>query len=398
MSHDIHNYQKRLESQIRKMEADPAVSENNKKYIHQFVSYAFSEGISTGRIVRYVWDLRTWASYLGKDFEDANKDDIVSLVGKLERSGRFEKSTMRDLKLTLRKFFKWMRKTETFPEEVAWYKTHVRYDGIKNPEDMLTEEEVQKMIDARDTPRDRAFIATLYESGCRIGEILTLKLNQVKFDEYGGQLLVNGKTGFRRVRVIASVPYLTEWINKHPRKDDRESPLWLSKQLNNFSYGAAVQILQGTAKLAGISKRVNPHNFRHSRASFIANYLTEAQMNEYFGWAQGSDMTSIYVHLSGRDVDGALLRLNGIETAAKKQQSIMTPKKCPRCQEANQATNKFCSRCGIALDSEAKLDVIRHTLERKDADAVLDRLLEDREFREFFLRKIVQMGGISRPQ
>jgi site-specific recombinase XerD len=361
------------------------------------VSYSFSEGISTGRVVRYVWDLRTWSSYLGKDFEDANKDDIVCLVGKLERSGRFKKSTMRDLKLTLRKFFKWMRNTEGFPEEVAWYKTHVRYDGIKNPEDMLTEEEVQKMICARSMPRDRAFIAALYESGCRIGEILPLKLSQLRFDANGAQLLVNGKTGFRRVRVIASVPYLTEWVNKHPRKDDPESPLWLSEKAGKFSYGAAVQLLKRTAKLGGISKRVNPHNFRHSRASFIANHLTEAQMNEYFGWAQGSDMTSIYVHLSGRDVDGALLRLNGIETAAKKQESIMTPKKCPRCQEANQATNKFCSRCGIALDSEAKMEIVRQTLDRKEADAVLDRLLEDGEFREMFVRKL-QMANLSKPR
>ena len=71
----------------------------------------------------------------------------------------------------------------------------------------------------------------------------------------------------------------------------------------------------------------------------------------------------------------------------------MTPKKCPRCQESNQATNRFCARCGIALDSEAKMEIIRQTLERKEADKVLDGLLEDQEFRELFLRKIVQMGG-----
>ena len=44
----------------------------------------------------------------------------------------------------------------------------------------------------------------------------------------------------------------------------------------------------------------------------MANYLTEAQMNVYFGWVQGSDMPSIYVHLSGRDVDYAILKANGV--------------------------------------------------------------------------------------
>jgi integrase/recombinase XerD len=44
----------------------------------------------------------------------------------------------------------------------------------------------------------------------------------------------------------------------------------------------------------------------------MANYLTEAKMNAYFGWIQGSDMPSIYVHLSGRDIDDAVLKANGI--------------------------------------------------------------------------------------
>jgi integrase/recombinase XerD len=44
----------------------------------------------------------------------------------------------------------------------------------------------------------------------------------------------------------------------------------------------------------------------------MANYLTEAQMNVYFGWAQGSDTPGVYVHLSGRDVDDAILKANGI--------------------------------------------------------------------------------------
>jgi hypothetical protein len=35
-------------------------------------------------------------------------------------------------------------------------------------------------------------------------------------------------------------------------------------------------------------------------------------MKEYFGWVQSSDMASVYVHLSGRDVDSALLKLHGM--------------------------------------------------------------------------------------
>ena len=80
--------------------------------------------------------------------------------------------------------------------------------------------------------------------------------------------------------------------------------------------------LKKIAKKAKIKKRIHPHLFRHSRCTYMANYLTEAQMNLYFGWIQGSDMPSVYVHLSGRDVDDAVLKANGItakEETAKNQ-------------------------------------------------------------------------------
>jgi len=388
MNHDAHDYERRLKGQLRLLKNDPSISEENKKLIYKFKDFAFSSGISTGRVVRYLFDLRTMAQFLGKNFKDANKDDIVELVGKLERSNRFSKSTVRDFKLTLRKFYKWLRNTDEFPEEVKWFRTHIKYDAIKNPEDMLTEEEVQKMINLCKDPRDKAFISTLYESGCRIGEILLLRINQVKFDQYGALLLVNGKTGFRRVRVVASAPYLTEWINNHPLKDDQKAFLWVSRNLKRWTYNAMFGMLRRIAKKANVNKKVNPHNFRHSRASYLANHLTEAQMNEHFGWVQGSDMPLIYVHLSGRDVDNALLRIYGIDNNNEKKESVFKPRECSRCKQINQATNKFCSRCGLPLDEESRAEIIRKTIERREADRVMDKLLEDEEFREMFLRKI----------
>ena len=56
-----------------------------------------------------------------------------------------------------------------------------------------------KLVDAAEHIRDKSFIQTLYESGCRIGELLALQIKHVKIDDFGAVLLVNGKTGQRRV-------------------------------------------------------------------------------------------------------------------------------------------------------------------------------------------------------
>jgi len=173
MDHDAHNYIRRLEGQLRLLREDPSISEKNKESICKFKEFSFSSGVTTGRIVRYMFDLRTLAQYLQKDFEEAKKEDIQELVGKLEKTDRFSKSTVRDLKLSLRKFYKWLRNTDEFLEEVRWYKTHIKYNSVKNPEDILTEEEVKRMIECCLKPRDRAFISFLYESGSKISSLNT---------------------------------------------------------------------------------------------------------------------------------------------------------------------------------------------------------------------------------
>lgn len=131
------------------------------------------------------------------------------------------------------------------------------------------------------------------------------------------------------------------------------------------------------------------------RATYLANFLTDAQMKEYFGWQQGSKMAAVYVHLSGRDVDNALLKEYGIKNDNEKKESILKAKECLRCKQVNQATNKFCSRCGMPLDEESRTDVLKKGLERKTADDIMDGLLEDSEFREIFLRKIEMIKSKS---
>lgn len=124
----------------------------------------------------------------------------------------------------------------------------------------------------------------------------------------------------------------------------------------------------------GIKKRVHPHLFRHSTATKMANHFTEAQMNQYFGWVQGSKMPSTYVHLSGRDLDGAILELNGLKDNKKENEKKTTIKKCPRCSELNPLTGKFCQRCGTPLDS---IMVMKVEEKMKESNRIMTILLED---------------------
>jgi len=158
----------------------------------------------------------------------------------------------------------------------------------KLPEELLTEDEIERMTEAARTPRDGAFVSVLYESGLRIGEMLSLKIKNVQLEGHVVTLTVNGKTGIRRVRVTSSSQKLVNWMKIHPFREDPNAPLWISLGTRNRDdtlKGKIVNaLLKDLAKKAGIEKRIYPHLFRHSRAFHLSKYLTEAQMKELFGW------------------------------------------------------------------------------------------------------------------
>jgi integrase len=388
---DAHNYKRRIELFFARLDKNEAICAEDKEILLKYRDYLVSEGITLGRVGKYLTDLRKASELLGIKFKDAKEEDIRKIITVYDGNENYSPWSKRDFKIAIRKFYTWLRGAKEYPPEVAWLKVYQRIRSQKTHDDILTEDEVKRLVECSPRVKDRAFIATLYESGCRIGEIVHMRIKQVKLDEYGAQLFVTGKTGFRRVRVVACVPFLTEWLNRHPLKDDPDAFLWPNCRFGPFSYNGISGILRRLAPKAGIKKKVNPHNFRHSRATHLANHLTEAQMKEHFGWAQDSKMAAIYVHLSGRDLDNALLKVYGMENKEEKKESVFKPRKCSRCDLVNQSTNQYCSKCGFPLNDEATIETVKTGMVRSEADKTLDGLLNDNEFREMFMRKIMQV-------
>jgi predicted amidophosphoribosyltransferase len=100
-------------------------------------------------------------------------------------------------------------------------------------------------------------------------------------------------------------------------------------------------------------------------------------MKEYFGWTQSSGMAATYVHLSGRDVDNALLKLHGLTKDENGQESVLKIRVCERCKEKNDAVSQFCRRCGSPLELKVALDLETKKKEKDELVAtVIERLSE----------------------
>ncbi|MBN1134391.1 MAG: tyrosine-type recombinase/integrase [Methanosarcinaceae archaeon] len=279
------------------------------------------------------------------DFFNLSGDDVKRI--QIEIVKRFPNhSTAGLVKITLRK---WLQSTNQ-KDLLSGVKVTATKGNGKLPDDMITPAELEKLLASCTHPRDQAIIALLYDSGCRIGELLSMRVRDVEFDDNGAVVTFpEGKTGWRKNRVVYASSYLRQLLEIHEYKDDKDFPLFYSRKSSRpITYAGVLRQLKVIAQKAGIKRRIHPHLFRHTRATELANHLTEQQLKKQFGWTQASNMAARYVHLSDRDVEKAILKASGVDIS---EDGDNMPKavKCPRCREFNPPNASYCFKCGLLL-------------------------------------------------
>jgi len=382
----VYEYDRTIAREIEKLKK--LNTKNSLKIVEYYESCLKPSDLAMATQVKWFGRTVPLAGWFTKEFNKCTRKDVEKVVEeKINQNTNITQDSRKQSKIALKKLFRWIKKCDDdeYPPEVSWIKTP-RNDGRKriNPEDLLDDNDIELMIKAADNLRDKALIMMLAESGCRIGEILTLQIKSINFDERGAFSLVEGKTGIRRTRTINSTPYLHDWLNNHPNKDDPEAPLWVNigttKQISkkfdsgeiqkgkdyndhwsyNLSYAAVRKMIVNVARRAGIKKPINPHNFRHSRATALgAAGLNQSIMNEIMGWKQGSAMAGVYIHLSGKQTDDALLpAMYGVKvTKEENKHSQMFPIKCINCGELNAHNVKRCKKCNNIIGVITKSDI-----------------------------------------
>lgn len=310
------------------------------------------------------------------DFEHLSEDNIKIVLAKIVSSHSNEK-TVANYYISFRKWLTTSKQDE-FLSLVKVPK--VKHDYINK--EIITPEELDTLIETAKHPRDKAIIAFLWDTGCRIGEMCACNIKHVEFDSNGARVtLPQSKTTPRTNRVILAAPYLRVWLDNHLYREDPNAPLFYSfrakggamKRLTDEGVRRQLLLIGIDAKL---DKRVHPHLFRHSRASYIAehNIMSEMQMKQQFGWEKASNMAAIYVSLHDDSSEKALLKAAGIEIDDPGKE-LVQPIRCHRCRELNEKKSDRCFKCGQALSEKA----IRE--EESKQQEILDRLdrLEKRD-------------------
>ena len=294
---------------------------------------------------------------LKKSFRVMEEEDINSYFRNINAG----KATKNVYLHTFNKFFRWLERPEVM-SNIKFIKKDE--NNGKQYSEMLTEEELLKLIESYRDPCERALIATLADSSCRRGEIAGLKRKDVKVDHDKWTISVNGKTGKRDVPLMFAQKYLEEWFNNwHPYKDNPEAPLWISRspRLQNKpiqEQALSVNAIWRIVKNGG--KKLHPHLLRHSRLTILgAQNMPEFMMRSYAGWKPGSTMTGKYCHTNPEQIRKKMTAIANGNKPPEPVKSKLQPKMCPRCNNENLPSAQYCKQCWLPLDVAVAMDEMK---------------------------------------
>jgi integrase/recombinase XerD len=374
---DIYDYEYRLKSGLELLDRTKTIAVEDKALIKDFLAHLKANGVSTGRLAKYLFHLKNLGAHLGVTFKEAKRADIERLVSWLTDQD-YTPHTVSDYAFALKRFYKFVRfgnvDPETpYPEEVRWVRRGLKASERTLP-DFVTEEQIITLVSAADKLRDKAMLSVGYEGGFRASELLLMNVGDVTLDERGARVKVRGKTGERRVRLISSAPILGEYLDVHPLRDNPSAPLWLNESTNSchrrLGWAGWDRQLKYIASKAKIKKRrFYNHLLRHGSATAAAKYLSDSQLKIRYGWSMGSRMPAVYVHLSGQDLDEKLEEIYaGRPIQLSKPQ--FAPIMCIRCGEPNTPGVRYCKKCGTPLIAEEieRTRVAVDEIERRLAD------------------------------
>lgn len=382
---NIYQWEKDYKVQLELLK-NAEISDKSRQMILKLVKALKREkGITQGREIILLRILRQQALEMKEAFLNPSKKNIEDLIDTWN-AGDFETGTVNLKKQIAKQFYKWYFEDQLDSEVPRFIKKGIKQIQKRSEEekpDTLTDEEIQKLIDACPSSRDKCLVTLLNDSGVRIGEALGIRIKDIEQTDYGMKVSVSrGKTGYRTVVIAGrSIIYLKRWLNDHPDSNNIDSYLFL--ELNNghnrqnegkpLKHYVINSLMIRLRKRTGI--QIYAHMFRHSAASRLAGVVPEAILEKQFGWIPGSKMSSVYVKTNDTMQENSILSGLGIKHA--KAVETYKPIKCGRCRQENESDAKYCHNCFFPLTTEEAIK--QEEKEKQVSNAISDLISNDQK-------------------
>jgi len=264
------------------------------------------EGLSRNTLESYRRDLSQFAGWLdqyaGKSLLEVERVDLERYLA--VRFPQVKPRSVARLVASLRRFYRMMVRDGQLAHDPT-----LQLASPKLPRSLpksLSEEEVEHLLEAPDTEqpiglRDRAMLETLYATGLRVSELVTLKVSEVSLDM--GVVRVMGKGS--KERLVPLGEEALDWIRRYLAE---ARPMILERRLSESLFvtqrGQAMTrqafwyLIKRYARQAGILKPLSPHVMRHAFATHLLNHGADLRVVQMLLGHADISTTQIYTHVA----------------------------------------------------------------------------------------------------
>lgn len=282
-------------------------TQSTNTLIEQFIDAAWLEdGLADNTLASYGLDLNLFNNWLFENQLKLTEVQESNILDWFAHEHKQTKTSTANRRLaTLRRFYAWCQRQNIIQHDPCLnLKSAKQTQRLPNT---LSEKQVEDLLHAPDLTtdlglRDRAMLETLYATGLRVSELITLNTINLSLTE-GIIKVYQGKGG--KDRLVPLGQEAQHWLEKYI-KNARSSLLGsrTSSALFVTSRGGAMTrqsfwlIVKKYATIAGITTPLSPHVLRHAFATHLLNHGADLRVIQLLLGHSDISTTQIYTHLA----------------------------------------------------------------------------------------------------
>lgn len=260
----LYNYQ------ITPMEHGLSVINNMMDKISLYLATKRLDGLAKGTLINYKQRLTLFAAYMNRNIEDVTSMDIRQFLAAYGTRSGCQKSTMATMISTLKSFFVWLQDNEYIIKNPMRQIKQTKTE--KRMRKSMTEEELERLRDACQTPLERAIVEMYYATGCRLTELIAIDLKDIDWHEMTMRVIGKGS----KERQVFFTPkarlHLEKYLFWRGSRQDSD-PLFMTVRDPHRMQARRIQeIIDVIAKRAGFERSIHPHLLRHTNATLALKH------------------------------------------------------------------------------------------------------------------------------
>lgn len=256
------------------------------------------EGMSPESMKTYNFYLTDFFEHINRPFEQVTTNDIRIYLYETQKRTGISNRTLDGKRLVINTFMDWCWKEGYIPNNPCASIKPIKFE--EKPREPLSSMELEIVRDACENYRDKAMIELFYSTGCRLSEMVNLKISDIDFASKEVHLFGKGSK-HRTSYLNAKAEYMLKkyFELERPKESISDSVFVIfRKPYNGMQKGAIYARVKAIQKRSGIERSLFPHLLRHTMATHALNRgMNVAEVKEILGHEK-LDTTMIYAKIS----------------------------------------------------------------------------------------------------